>query len=78
MSFLSSIVSIFAKEVSAQVIKEVKAFLKQSADIKEKVTLRDQEALELKEDIRLAQTDEERDVLLDKMDSLLRRTFKPD
>lgn len=73
MSFLSSIGSFIAKEITEVVVKELRKEiielrkeLKEYLEVKEKFTELDQENLKFKEMVDLAQTKEERDAIHNK------------
>jgi len=72
MSFLTTIVSVAADVVADKVIEKLDAYYSRLGSFSEKANKKDQKALEVKEQIKLAQTDEERDVLLDKLDEIIR------
>ena len=83
MSIITTIFTVVAKEIAVEVISfvkvefaELKKDFMQYQELKKEFQERDLEVLELKNDIKLANTPEERDALLDKMDSLLRSSFK--
>lgn len=77
MSFLSIVVSKIADSIVDNVLERLDKRLDKYFDIKARLDERDKRALEIKDMIKKAQTDEERDVLLDQMDSLLKDTIKP-
>lgn len=72
MSFLDRIVAIFAKEITEKVIERLDSYFSKLSKYREFSTKKDQKGLELKDMIAKAQTTEEREVLLDKLDELLR------
>lgn len=82
LPIFKEIIILFAKPIASEVVGFVKTefdILKQDfiqyQKLKEEFSERDKIAMELKNDIKLAKTPQERDVLLDKMDKLFRSTI---
>lgn len=76
MSFAAKLGGVFADALISYIDKKFDAYLRKKFNFDEMVKEKDAKALELKDMIVKAQTEEERDVLLDKMDELLRSTIK--
>lgn len=76
MSFLAAIGGIVADAVISKLDERLDKFFRKLEDFQAISDQKDAESLELKDMIAKAQTEEERDVLLDKMDKHLRSTIK--
>lgn len=81
LPIVTKVLTLFGEVIGGQVVaflkeefKELKKDFIQYQELKKEFKEIDQKRLELQEDIKLAQTQEERDALLDKMDKLFRKS----
>jgi len=78
VSFLNAVIGKIVDSIVNKTIEKLDERLDNYFNVKQKLEARDKRALEIKDMISIAQTVEERDVLLDQMDSLLRDTLRPE